>query len=71
MMGRMALTRDDPLLCDEFLESLAEVDLAAVLSDGSVVDQQEVRVVPVEYDTRTLRCRDRVVRCHNLKYVTR
>jgi len=64
----VSLTCDDPLLCNVFFKSFAEVDLAAIFSHGAVVNQQEVRVVTVQHHVGTFRCRDCMIRCHNLKY---
>lgn len=55
-MGIMALTSDDPLLCNVFLEALAEVDLTAIFSHSAIVNEQEVRVVAVQHHVRALRC---------------
>ena len=51
-----SLTCDDPLLCDVFLKSFAEVDLAAIFSHSAVVNEQEVRVVTVQHHVGTFRC---------------
>ena len=68
-MGIMELTSDDPLLCNVFLEALAEVDLTAIFSHSAIVNEQEVRVVAVQHHVRALRCRDRMVWRHNLNNI--
>lgn len=39
---------------DEFLEARAQFDLHAIMSPGSIVHQQEVRVVVVQAGKKTL-----------------
>ena len=59
--------RRDLLLLNALLEAFAQQQVAAVLADGAVVDEEEVGVVSVEDDAVAGGHRHRVVRRHTLQ----